>query len=433
MRSLLLIAAVLPLGAQTLVIQTGPVHLRSGAEREWNEFPEDASPRSLTKRFQAAANAVEHTLTLRQRDVKYPKWTVRLNGRALGTLIADERDMRPSFPIPAGVLQTGANTLEVAADGGPSDDIELREIGIIPRPVREHQSEAVVTIDAAVENTSRRLPLRITIVDAARALVPFTPRGPAPKEAVRIGVVYTMDGKTEIGLPAGSYRIYASRGWEHSAPSRAVQLNRGQSHSVPLRLRREVNLPGYIGCDTHVHTLELSGHGDANVRERIITAAGEGLDMIIATEHNQAADYSRALRDLGLDGILQVVPGNEVTTAAGHFNIFPVTLGKPVPDSRQSNWDALANSIRSDPAVRVIVQNHPRDLHLAYRPFDPAHHLASAGQNLIGRLTFANAMEVINSGATARSDEPRLARRRRRRKRYPHSRLRPDRPGADSD
>ena len=48
---------------------------------------------------------------------------------------------------------------------------------------------------------------------------------------------------------------------------------------------------------------------------------------------------------------------------------------------------------------KVVVQNHPRDLHLNYRPFDPRHHLSSAGENLIERPFFANAMEVINSGA----------------------------------
>src|SRR3712207_6912951 len=46
----------------------------------------------------------------------------------------------------------------------------------------------------------------------------------------------------------------------------------------------------------YVHTLELSGHGDASVDERVLTAAGEGLDVIVATEHNQVADYTPALQ-----------------------------------------------------------------------------------------------------------------------------------------
>ena len=52
--------------------------------------------------------------------------------------------------------------------------------------------------------------------------------------------------------------------------------------------------------DTHIHTLELSGHGDASVVERALTLAGEGIELAIATEHNRVADYSPALSAAGV-------------------------------------------------------------------------------------------------------------------------------------
>ena len=56
--------------------------------------------------------------------------------------------------------------------------------------------------------------------------------------------------------------------------------------TVPLAIRREVATPGLVACDTHVHTLTNSGHGDATIAERVVTLAGEGIELPIATDHN---------------------------------------------------------------------------------------------------------------------------------------------------
>jgi hypothetical protein len=63
-------------------------HLRSGAQREWADFPELAEGRELTVVFDAKRNAAEQTLRLRQQDVKLT-WQVSLNGRRLGKLVQD--------------------------------------------------------------------------------------------------------------------------------------------------------------------------------------------------------------------------------------------------------------------------------------------------------------------------------------------------------
>jgi hypothetical protein len=376
-------------------IVTGPVHLRSGAEREWNEFPAGSAPPSLNHTFESRVNASGYTLAIRQRDVKNPTWTVALNGRVLGVLASDERDMRTYLPVPAGTLRDGPNLLSVSLRSATtSDDIELRDIRMYAIGRDQFLRDATLTVD-----TGANTPARITVVDAAGVLVPFAAMGDSQREAVRTGVVYAANGRTEIGLPAGGYIVYASRGWAYSAPSARVTLRSKARRTVRLPVTREVNLRGYIDCDTHVHTLELSGHGDAGVRERIITAAGEGLDAIVATEHDKISDYSEWVRKLRLERLIRVIPGSEVTTQLGHFNVFPLAPGAQSPANRPKDWATLSQSVRALDGAKVIIQNHPRDLHLNYRPFDPAHHLSSAGENLNGRPVFANAMEVINSGA----------------------------------
>jgi hypothetical protein len=221
-------------------------------------------------------------------------------------------------------------------------------------------------------------------------------------------VLYTPDGVSSIGLPSGEYRIYASRGFEYSAPSRRVRLRAGKTVATELQLIREVLIPGMISCDTHVHTLELSGHGDATVEERVLTAAGEGLDTIVVTEHNRFASYA-ALRSLRLEKWLRAIPGSEVTTSQGHFNIFPVREDETHPDFREPDWIRLMGSLSVPDGSRIVIQNHPRDVHLGYRPFDPSHHISSVGENRNGRPFRANAIEVVNSGAMA-SDPLQLVR-----------------------
>jgi hypothetical protein len=251
-------------------------------------------------------------LLLRQRDVK-ASWTVTLNDSALGKLLQDERDMLRILAVPPGALRAGSNRLQITAKPGNfSDDIEVCDLRIEDVSPADLQRQSI--IDITVSGERGPMPVRISVVDKTGSLVPVRALRTGVHEAIRTGVVYTADGKTSLEVPAGEYQIYASRGFEYSAPSTRLRVARGQRASVPLRIRREVAMESFVSCDTHVHTLELSGHGDASVDERALTAAGEGLDAIVATEHNRFSDYALALRKLGVDGAVVSIPGSEITT-----------------------------------------------------------------------------------------------------------------------
>ena len=84
-------------------------------------------------------------------------------------------------------------------------------------------------------------------------------------------------------LPAGEYTVYAGRGFEYSLASQAIAVSVGKQAHLAMAIRREVPTEGYVACDTHVHTLTHSGHGDATVEERMITLAAEGIELPIAT------------------------------------------------------------------------------------------------------------------------------------------------------
>ena len=169
---------------------------------------------------------------------------------------------------------------------------------------------------------------------------------------------------------------------------------------MSLELRREVPTPGYVACDPHVHTLTHSGHGDCTIEERMLTIAGEGIELPIATDHNKQIDYESIARRLQVRSHFTPVIGNEVTTAQGHFNIFPVSAEKAAPDHRLKTWPEIFAEIIRQADPPIIILNHAQDLHSGVRPFGPTLFNAAVAEHRFEWPARLNAMEVLNSGAT---------------------------------
>jgi hypothetical protein len=374
-------------------------HLRCGDTREWGDFPVKPEATSLMLTFPANPNSVERTLRLRQQDVKQA-WQVSLNGKELGRLVTDENDMVVYFTVPAERLKDGENDLRIESASRIADDIYVGEISLDDRPMAKVLSEATVEItvlEAQLRAKSASIPSRITILTAGGSLM-ATGAKSTDGLAVRSGIIYTADGHARFTLPAGEYIIYAGRGFEYGIDSVRITLKAGDMLRKSLTIRREVPTLGWASCDTHVHTLTHSGHGDATVEERAVTVAGEGLELPVAAEHNKQVDYHGAAVKAGVRAYFTPIVGNEVTTNVGHFNIFSVKAGGAVPDHQGKNWASVFAEIGKTEAG-VTVLNHPRDRHAKFSPFGPERHLAASGESLDGWELKATAMEVINSGA----------------------------------
>ena len=382
-------------------------HLRIAGPREWSDFPEQPEASDLELRFTAKENGAEAALVLRQQDVKQT-WRVLLNGEKLGSLIADENDMVIALSVPAGRLKDGENILRIEQVPGSkaTDDIRIGSVRLYSRPVKQVLAQASVTVDLRDADSGERLPGRLTILNEQGSLQTVGAAS-SSTTAVRPGVIYTSTGKAEFGLPSGKYTIYAGRGFEYSLDARPLEVAAGEVHSVSLKIRREVPTKGYIACDTHTHTLTHSGHGDATVEERMITLAGEGIELPIATDHNRHIDQGPFAERAGVRRYFTPVIGNEVTTPVGHFNVFPIRADAKIPNFQSKDWKTIFDSIYSTPDVKVAILNHARDLHSGVRPFGPKMHNAVVGENLEGWQLRANAMEVVNSGAV-QSDPLRL-------------------------
>lgn len=377
-------------------IEASRVNLRAGAEQEWAWFPEAAVASTLARRFNASSNPEPWTLTVRQDNVKQ-LWEVRINDQVLGRLERDENDMIADFVIPAGCLHEGENLLEIAPKGDLTDDIRVGPIHIHQAPIETFRNQATINIQL-VDSSGTAIPGRITILDDRGTLVPVGAKS-NDHWAVRNGVLYTSTGEAEFGVASGKYRIVAGRGFEYSLAKAEVDLHAGEHIDRKMTLVRQVDTAGWVACDPHVHTVTHSGHGDCTIGERMVTLAGEGIELPIATDHNKAIDYTEIAASTGVTPYFTPVIGDECTTKKGHFNIFPLRAGSPLPDHTQQDWGILLQDIYSTPDVRVAILNHARDIHSGFRPFSPVHHIALTGENLEGRPMQFNAMEIINSGA----------------------------------
>jgi putative heme-binding domain-containing protein len=395
-----LLVAITPASAAERFVTERLHHLRVGGNREWSEFPPQAEASRLQLSFDAEKNAAEATLRLCQQDVKQV-WKVRVNQTDVGKLLQDENDTVLFLPLPPGTLRTGANVLSIEQVGRAADDIRVGQIAIDPRRRSDVLTEATVRVtvrDATGAGAPVLTPCRITVVDSSGALA-TTGAVSTGDLGVRPGVIYTSKGEAEFGLAAGEYTIYAGRGVEYGIDSARISVKPGDRVEKQLTIRREFSTAGYISCDPHIHTLTYSGHGDATIGERVLTIAGEGIELPIATEHNRHVDYDAAARKHGVRQYFTPVVGNEVTTAVGHFNIFPVLAGGPAPDFNLKNGPAIFKSIAERTAAGAIILNHPRDIHSGFRPFGPQRHNAVTGQNADDWLLRASAVEVVNSGA----------------------------------
>ena len=394
--ALLLVAlAALSQGSQPPQERPGRVldgtlhHLGNDRTPDWPEAPVEPEGTTLSVRFESAANAGEWMLYLRQRSIDNT-WRLKLNGVEFARLRNGGELVELWYAVPAGSVKAGANLLEVLPDT-PTDDIVVGDLRLVERSVRDVFN--LETVRVSVRADGEPLPARVTFVDANGQRPPlFFPRPAAT--AVRDGVLY-LDGNAEIELPRGSYRSFATRGPEWSLSEVELAAAPGV-RTVTHTLVREVDTRGFIGCDTHLHTLQFSGHGDASALERQVTLAGEGVELAIATDHNHNIDYEPFQRELGLSEWYTSVVGNEVTTDIGHFNAFPLSPNDAVPPFRSRDIITIVQGIRALGA-QVVILNHPRWPSATNSPF--GHH---GLDRLLGRFDPplelpVDATEMLNS------------------------------------
>ncbi len=157
-------------------------------------------------------------------------------------------------------------------------------------------------------------------------------KDPIPEQIALIAWV-GPSGTATFELPAGQYLALVSRGPEYSvhpnayptSPGEAVDL-RTADGTVNAVLARVLDTTGWMSADFHVHAVNSPDSIVDNAR-RALTFAGDGLDVIVSTDHDAITDFGPIISQTGLSPFLASVIGEEVSPMEwGHYNLFPLAL-----------------------------------------------------------------------------------------------------------
>jgi len=379
------------------ILSGGWRHFGDTETPDWKEAPPAPEAPWLDLTFEAAANAQERALEFQARHVD-ETWTVTLNGRVLGRLRGEGQ--RLLLPVPAGSLTDGANRLLIRPPK-TGDDVTLADLRLLERGYRAIVGVQPLAVQVLDEATGAGIPARLA-VRAEGGGDAWLHYGGEAGFPTRPGVQYAdAQGRALLELAPGRYVIHAMRGTEWGVASASVRIG-GADGAPPLRLslRREVDTHGWLSCDTHLHTYTHSGHGDATVEERMLTLAGEGVEVAVATDHNHQLDYRPAQAQAGLEGFFLPITGNEVTTEVGHFNSFPLPAGGARPNHKLTTWPEIVAEIRGKGA-RVVILNHPRWPNEKESPFDVNGLNSVSGDFATGARLPVDAIEVFNTTEAA--------------------------------
>ena len=181
----------------------------------------------------------------------------------------------------------------------------------------------------------------------------------------------SADGHVTIPVRPGDYTVYFSRGFEYDLTSARVHVEAGSAVGATGRLTRVVDTTGWMSMDGHVHS-ESSIDSHMAPFDRVNSVAGEGVELVISTDHNFVSDWRPAVSAYRLVPWMQSFVGIEFTTLeSGHFNSYPLDYQLAPVTHGAFEWFGrppaeLFAGLRklADPAAggsNIIVCNHPRD------------------------------------------------------------------------
>jgi hypothetical protein len=233
------------------------------------------------------------------------------------------------IPLPVGTWHIRGNVPgHILPD--PIYGLEVRANQTTPRDLTVGPASQlhVRVVDSA---TSQPIPSKITV----ESMINTAPVDFGPPDTLKgNNACYLANGHDTLKLPAGNYKVVASRGIEYEAVEKIVRVRPGESQSLELALRRTVPTPGWISVDLGVRTNRSRGCL-VSPEDRVVAAAAEGVEYLVTGDEEYATDLSEAVRSLGLENSLRTAVGMRIQATGenplGVFLVFPVPADAPPP------------------------------------------------------------------------------------------------------
>lgn len=281
-----------------------------------------------------------------------------------------------------GTLNAGSYALSAWA---PGRAISARfDVSLTGQPVVQNIALGdthALTVKVASERGDP-LPAKVTLLCSGPCPAPSSKldlytdvtRDPLPDDVQVQGFV-PPSGTATFFAPPGQYQVVVSRGPAYSifpatfpAAGAAVDL-RSSDQSLSATLVRVVDTTGWLASDFHVHAINSPDAYVPNL-DRVLAYLGEGMEVLVSTDHDFVTDLAPYNAALGGQGLMATVIGEECSPMAfGHYILYPYPRVEGDLNGGALDWaggghptDTLSEmfSAARKAGAGTIQFNHPR-------------------------------------------------------------------------
>ncbi|MBI1290875.1 hypothetical protein GC173_06470 [bacterium] len=262
-----------------------------------------------------------------------------------------------------------AASADSARDHEPSNlSIPIRAEKISPLDHAVSRASGVV-YEIIDKQTGKPIPGKISFVPLRGTNAPELG---VPGELAAANVVYTGTGKGEINVPPGNYRVVASCGNEYHMEEQRLRIRSRVTETARFEMSRAFPTDGWISADLGELT-DDSSRSRTSAKERVVSAAAEGLDWIVTANPEKATFLQPEIEKQGLSSRLRASAGFRLTSTAdrpsGDLTLFPIELCNK---GQAEDMKAILGSNSPKEAVERLRALCPEGIILANRPLVPS-------------------------------------------------------------
>lgn len=190
-----------------------------------------------------------------------------------------------------------------------------------------------------------------------------------PRPHGHTALAWARDGEVEALLEPGTYSVVAHRGARWELHLGEVEVVAGEVTHHPITLTEAWSEPGWFSADPHMHSAP-SADTAISMEERLIVAAGVGVQLPFGTDHDHVADYRPLVEPLALGDHLLPIVGAEISPVLrGHTNMYPLTVVPEEPNGGAWLWyehrvpdtETHFANVRERHPGALLQLNHPLD------------------------------------------------------------------------
>ncbi len=299
------------------------------------EAPVAGCPVRIRRQDAPGEEGVDYTWTVTDGDGRYRVKTPP----GIYTPWAIPQDRRAS---------TGARSTAGVLKSGEKATIDL--------PLFESKPLTYRIVDQA---TGQPCPAKITLTPIA----PTLPIDLGPARSARARNAYCVaDGVGEIAVAPGRYHVTVTRGIEYEAVETNLTVKPLAKNHLYALLKRSMDTTGYVSVDLGAQT-RASYDGLVSNTDRLITAAAEGVEVIVTGDDGVATDLSGVSMAQTLAPWIRTVKGKRIRLSnqggAGDFLVFPLESGRDHAALSREEYALASDAVKVSEALR---KHYPKAL-----------------------------------------------------------------------